>query len=68
MLARMDSNRTAEDFFEAHPDWFTRDAAGNPYRAADKYITCVNSPYYDEYIPGVMREIIERSHPEGFDG
>ncbi|MGH9594476.1 MAG: beta-galactosidase, partial [Bryobacteraceae bacterium] len=65
VLARMDSNRTAGDFFRAHPDWFTRDAAGAPYRAADKYITCVNSPYYDEYIPAVMREIIDRSHPVG---
>ena len=66
VVARMDSNRTAEDFFKAHPDWFTRDSSGNPYRAADKYITCVNSPYYDEYLPGVLTEIIERSHPEGF--
>lgn len=65
VLARMDSNRTSEDFFRAHPDWFTRNAAGEPYRAADKYITCVNSPYYDEYIPDVMREIIGRSHPVG---
>jgi len=66
VLARMDSNRTAEDFFRAHPDWFTRDAQGNPYRAADKYVTCINSPYYDEYLPAVLTEIIERSHPEGF--
>lgn len=66
VVARMDSNRTAEDFFQAHPDWFTRDHDGKPYRAADKYITCVNSPYYDEYLPGVLTEIIERSHPEGF--
>lgn len=65
VMARMDSNRTAEDFFLAHPDWFTRNAAGEPYRAADKYITCINSPYYDEYLPGILREIIERSHPEG---
>jgi len=65
VMARMDSNRTTEDFFKAHPDWFTRDRDGNPYRAADKYITCINSPYYDEYLPGVLREIIERSHPEG---
>jgi hypothetical protein len=65
VLARMDSNRTSEDFFRAHPDWFARDAKGEPYRAVDKYITCVNSPYYDEYIPSVMAEIIERSHPEG---
>ncbi|MFN7931694.1 MAG: alpha-amylase family protein [Bryobacteraceae bacterium] len=65
VMARMDSNRTAENFFKAHPEWFTRDRNGNPYRVADKYITCVNSPYYDEYLPAVLTEIIERSHPEG---
>ncbi|HTS62020.1 MAG TPA: alpha-amylase family protein [Candidatus Acidoferrales bacterium] len=66
VVARMDSNRTAEDFFQAHPDWFARNSSGNPYRAADKYVTCVNGPYYDEYLPAVLAEIIERSHPEGF--
>ena len=66
VVARMDSNRTTEDFFQAHPDWFCRDSSGQPYRAADKYVTCVNSPYYDEYLPGVLTEIIERSDPEGF--
>ena len=65
VMARMDSNRTTEDFFKAHPDWFTRDRNGNPYRAADKFITCISSPYYDEYLPSVLREIIERSHPDG---
>ncbi len=66
VLARMDCNRTAEDFYQAHPDWFARQASGDPYRADDKYVTCVNGPYYDEYIPAVLEEIIERSHPEGF--
>jgi hypothetical protein len=66
VMARMDSNRAAEDFYEAHPDWFARMADGAPYRSADKYIACVNSAYYDEYLPGVLREIVERSHPEGF--
>ncbi len=66
VMARMDSNRTAEDFFQAHPDWFTRDPNGQPYRAADLYVTCINSPYYDEYLPDVLREIIGRSHPDGF--
>ena len=66
VLARMDSNRTAEDFYRAHPDWFAVDRAGKPYRAADKYITCINSPYYEEYLPSILREIIECSHPEGF--
>ena len=65
VMARMDSNRAAEDFFKAHPDWFARDIDGRPYRAADKYIACINSAYYDEYLPAVLQEIIERSHPEG---
>jgi hypothetical protein len=65
VMARMDSNRTAEDFYQAHPDWFARNLDGQPHRSADKYITCINSPYYDEYLPDVMREIIQRSHPEG---
>lgn len=66
VMARMDSNRTAEDFFRAHADWFARDTEGRPYRAADKYITCINSPYYDEYVPAVLREIVERARPDGF--
>ena len=66
VVARMDSNRTGADFFQAHPDWFARDAAGQPYRVDDKYVTCVNGPYYEEYLPEVLREIIDRSRPEGF--
>ena len=66
VMARMDSSRTAADFYQAHPDWFARTADGQPYRAADQYTTCVNSAYYDEYLPEVLREIVERSKPEGF--
>lgn len=66
VLARMDSNRAGEEFYRHHPDWFTVDASGAPYRAADKYISCINSAYYEEYLPAVLREIIDRSHPEGF--
>jgi len=65
VLARMDSNRVHEDFYRAHPDWFALNAGGQPYRNTGLYVTCVNSPYYDEYIPSVLREIIGRSHPEG---
>lgn len=66
VVARMDSNRVAEDFYRAHPDWICLDRDGEPYRAAEKYITCINSPYYREYLPGVLREIIRRSQPDGF--
>ena len=66
VLARMDSNRADERFHLEHPDWFTVDADGRPYRSGDLFISCVNSPYYDEYLPGVLREIVERSQPDGF--
>lgn len=69
VLARMDSGCTAEHLYRAHPDWFTRNQAGEPYKPWSrdtKYIPCINGPYYDEYIPEILREIIERTKPEGF--
>jgi len=66
VFARMDSNRAHEEFYQAHPDWFAVDAAGKPYRAADLYITCINSPYYTEHLPKVLTEIATNYHPEGF--
>jgi len=66
VVARMDSNRVDEDFYQAHPEWVCRDSSGAPITVADKWVTCINSPYYSEYLPGVMNEIIERSHPDGF--
>ncbi len=65
VLARMDSNRAHEPFYMEHPDWFSVDGEGRPYRAGDLYISCVNSPYYTEYLPDILREIIARSRPEG---
>jgi hypothetical protein len=66
VFARMDSNRAHEEFYNAHPDWFAIDGDGKPYRAADLFITCVNSPYYSEHIPAVLTEIAQLYHPEGF--
>jgi hypothetical protein len=65
VLARMDSSRAHEDFYRAHPDWFAHDASGQPFRSGGLYTACINGPYYEEYLVGVLREIIERSHPEG---
>jgi hypothetical protein len=66
VLARMDCNRADEKFYRTHPDWFTHDASGQPFRAGELYLSCINSPYYTEYIPGILREIADRYHPEGF--
>lgn len=66
VIARMDSNRADERAYVEHPEWFTVDAGGVPYRAGDLFIACVNSAYYDEHLTDVLREIIERYRPDGF--
>jgi hypothetical protein len=66
LLARMDSNRAHENFYRAHQDWFAIDAEGRPYRAGELYVSCIHGPYYEEWIPDLLREIAERYHPEGF--
>jgi len=66
VFARMDSNRAHEEFYNAHPDWFAVDKSGKPYKAGDLFITCINSSYYNDHIPSIIKEIIELYHPEGF--
>ena len=66
VLARMDSNRTTEDFYHAHPDWFARKANGAPYKTQDRFITYIFSDYYEEFLADILREIAQTYGPEGF--
>ncbi len=65
VVARMDSNRAHAPFYETHPEWFARTRNGEPYRAGMLYVACIHSPYYETYLPDVLREVINRYHPEG---
>jgi len=66
VLARMDSNRCYESLFQAHPDWIAKNRENEPYRAGGLYVTCIHSPYYSQFIPAILKEIIERYKPDGF--
>lgn len=66
ILARMDVNRATKDFYDRHPDWFVVNAQGEPHTSNGRYFSCVNSAYYKEYIPQVLREIIRLYQPDGF--
>ena len=66
VLARMDSNRATESFFIEHPEWFTRDVNGNPFKVGDRYPACIFSDYYEKFLPQVLEEIIDRYQPDGF--
>lgn len=65
VFARMDSNRAHEEFHRAHPDWFAHDANGKPYVVTNLYVACVNGPYYREYLPAILREIVSGYRPDG---
>jgi hypothetical protein len=66
VLARMDINRTTKDFYDAHPDWFVVNSNKEPVIADGRYFSCINSGYYKEYIPEVLKEIVSLYHPDGF--
>ena len=66
VFARMDSSRAREDLHKAHPDWFAVRSDGQPHKSEEYFITCINSAYYEDHIPAIMREIVERYRPEGF--
>ena len=66
VIARMDSNQATQELYDVHPDWFCKDKDGNPIRhTRGRYFTCIHGGYFKEQLAGVIREIIERYHPDG---
>lgn len=67
VFARMDSGSVpTEEFYNAHPDWFSVNQEGKPFITDGRYRTCVNGPYYNEHIPAILTEIATMYKPEGF--
>jgi len=65
-VARMDSTRTYEEVYAAHPDWFARTRDGKPFRSGRLYTVCINGPWLTDCVPSILREIAERYRPDGF--
>lgn len=66
VIARMDINTTSQDMYEEHKEWYCRNKEGYPILSQGRYVACVNGGYYQEFVPSVFREIIDKYHPEGF--
>lgn len=66
VVARMDMNVTEKNMEDIHPDWYCRDRDNFLIMAQGRYVTCINGGYYRKWIPSVMKEVIERYHPDGF--
>ena len=68
VLGRIDPGESYEDVYWRHPDWFAVDRDGRPLREnamPELYIPCMNGPYYWEFVPRIMREILERYDVDG---
>ena len=60
VLARIDPSLSYLDVYYRHPDWFAQDSSGNLLKEPtleDLYVTCLNGPYYWEFIPEIIHEI-----------
>ena len=65
VLARIDPSCAPKAFAQVHPEWFTRDRAGNFCEVSEHYVTCPNAAYYFERMPEVVREILTRYDADG---
>lgn len=51
--------------FEAHPDWFQRQADGKPNIWNGCYFTCINGGYYQEQAFKILAEVLEQYPIDG---
>ncbi len=71
VIGRVDPHSINEEAFAAHPEWAARLADGSPMRHwADptRYVTCAHGPYNFEFMPRVIREIVERYQVDAIFG
>ncbi|MGO8787802.1 MAG: beta-galactosidase trimerization domain-containing protein [Terriglobia bacterium] len=60
VIARLSPDLNWKDALDAHPEWFERDAEGNPHvhnEDSRLFRTCMFSSYMTDYIPAIMREV-----------
>lgn len=68
VIARLSPDLQWQDAMAAHPEWFRRDAAGQPMPQAEApglFWTCMFSTYFTEQIPAIMREVNARYDIDG---
>jgi len=65
VVGRFDLSKTHKEAFDAHPEWFFRQAGGRPVVYNGLYQTCLNGGYYREKSIEILTEALERYDVDG---
>lgn len=65
VVGRFDFSKTPKAVFEAHPEWFFRQADGNPVIYNGLYSTCINGDYYRVQAMKILAEALEDYDVDG---
>ena len=65
VVGRYDLSKTRKDVFDAHPEWFFRQANGDPVIYNGLYSTCINGGYYREQAMKILAEGLEKYDVDG---
>ena len=65
VIGRFDFSKTRKEVYDAHPEWFFRQASGEPVVYNGLYSTCINGGYYRVQAMKILQEALERYEVDG---
>jgi hypothetical protein len=65
VVGRFDFSKTPKAVFDAHPEWFFRQANGEPVIYNGLYSTCINGGYYRVQAMKILAEALEKYDVDG---
>ena len=65
VVGRYDLSKTRKAVFDAHPEWFFRQANGEPVIYNGLYSTCINGGYYRDQAMKILAEGLENYAVDG---
>lgn len=65
VVGRFDFSKTPKAVFDAHPEWFFRQANGQPVIYNGLYSTCINGGYYRDQAMKILSEALDKYAVDG---
>jgi hypothetical protein len=65
VVGRFDFSKTQREVFDAHPEWFFRQADGLPVIYNGLHSTCINGDYYRQTAVKILSEALEKYDVDG---